>query len=101
MLEAARVAAQEVISSGSTDEKQMVSNLFERILIRSPKPDELKILEEYYEESLRKFIRDTDSAEKLLALGEAERSESDPTKTAALMLTAQVLYNLDETITKE
>jgi hypothetical protein len=101
MLEAARVAAQEVISSGSTDERQMVSKLFERILIRSPKQDELKILEEYYEESLHKFIGDTDSAEKLLALGEAERSESYPEKTAALMLTAQVLYNLDETITKE
>ena len=60
-----------------------------------------KVLEEYYTDALDKFLNDRENAEKLIAQGEYKRLETDPAKTAALMLTAQVIYNLDETITKE
>ena len=36
-----------------------------------------------------------------LAVGEYAQLDTDHAKTAALMLTVQVIYNLDETITKE
>ncbi|GGW52366.1 hypothetical protein GCM10007383_39100 [Arenibacter certesii] len=42
-----------------------------------------------------------EDAEKLIAVGDYEQLNADPTKTAALMLTVQAIYNLDETITKE
>jgi hypothetical protein len=36
-----------------------------------------------------------------VATGEYPQLDAEPSATAALMLTAQVVYNLDETITKE
>ena len=50
---------------------------------------------------LEKFKTDTEDAEKLVSIGEYEKSNADTAETAALMMVAQVLYNLDETITKE
>ncbi len=100
MLEAARVLAQNVISEIQPPD-QWVTTVFQRILIRNPKEEELKVLENYYSDALDKFLKEEGNAEKLIAQGEYKNMETDPVKTAALMLTAQVIYNLDETITKE
>jgi hypothetical protein len=100
MLEAARVLAENTITD-TKDAQDWVTTVFQRILVRNPKAEEQKVLEEYYGDALDQFLNDRDNAEKLLAQGEYERQDTDPAKTAALMLTAQVIYNLDETITKE
>ncbi|RTE54342.1 DUF1553 domain-containing protein [Arenibacter aquaticus] len=100
MLEAARVLAQNVIAEIQPP-NQWVTTVFQRILIRNPKDEELKVLENYYSDALDKFLKEEGNAEKLIAQGEYKNMETDPVKTAALMLTAQVIYNLDETITKE
>jgi hypothetical protein len=100
MLEAARVLAENTITE-TKDAQDWVTTVFQRILVRNPKAEEQKVLEEYYGDALDKFLNDRDNAEKLLAQGEYERQDTDPAKTAALMLTAQVIYNLDETITRE
>jgi hypothetical protein len=100
MLEAARVLAENTITE-TKDAQDWVTTVFQRILVRNPKAEEQKVLEEYYGDALDQFLNDRDNAEKLLAQGEYERQDTDPAKTAALMLTAQVIYNLDETITKE
>lgn len=100
MLEAARVLAQNTLMKNK-DETDLVRSVFQRILIRNPKKEELTVLEAYYKEALDKFLNETESAEKLLAQGEYKQQNTNPAKTAALMLTAQVIYNLDETITKE
>ncbi len=100
VLEAARVLAQKTVAS-NTDDSKAVASVFRNILVRSPKQQELEVLETYYQDALNNFLNGTEDAEKLVALGEYERLDTDPAKTAALMLTAQVIYNLDETITKE
>ncbi|MEH6682551.1 MAG: PSD1 and planctomycete cytochrome C domain-containing protein [Sediminicola sp.] len=100
MLEAARVLAQRCIMTVK-DPNLLVPHLFERILIRSPKSEELKVLEAYYRDALEQFRAKPENAQKLIAMGAYEDLGTAPEKTAALMLTAQVLYNLDETITKE
>ena len=100
LLEAARVLAQETVTEKSGG-SALVSDLFRRILIRSPKDSELQLLEDYYESALAGFNKDEGNAEKLLAQGSYKSAGTDPARTAALMLTAQVIYNLDETITKE
>lgn len=92
--------AQKIVAN-SSDDSTIVEEVFKRILVRSPKQEELLVLDEYYHDTLEKFNSGIEDAEKLVALGEFEKLESDPAKTAALMLTAQVIYNLDETITKE
>ncbi len=100
VLEAARVLAQNVVAS-EKDEITAVKTVFQNILVRSPKEEELFVLKDYYQDALAKFLDATDDAKKLVAIGEYEQLDTDPVKTAALMLTAQVIYNLDETITKE
>ena len=100
MLEAARVLAETVLT-GNSGSKDPVATIFKRILIREPSGEELEILSSYFDDALDRFSGRKGDAEKLLAQGEHERSDTDPVKTAALMLTAQVIYNLDETITKE
>lgn len=100
VLEAARVLAQNIVA-GSSDDSTVVKEVFKRILLRSPKSEELLVLERYYHDAIEKFNDGTADAKILVALGEYEKLETDPVKTAALMLTVQVIYNLDETITKE
>ncbi len=100
VLEAARVLSQQIVAEkdSSTD---MVNDIFKSILVRSPSIDELELLESYYSNGWDEFNKNKTDAEKLIAQGSYPQNESDPVKTAALMLTAQVIYNLDETITKE
>lgn len=100
VLEAARVLSQNTIASGS-EEREAVESIFKQILIRSPKEEEIKMLQRYYHDAIEKFSKNAEDAKKLVALGEFKQLDVDPLKTAALMLTAQVIYNLDETITKE
>ena len=100
VLEAARVLAQNIVAEqGSPND--MVNDVFQSILVRKPKVDELQLLEAYYKNAWEDFNKDKQNAEKLIAQGSYPSTDADPIKTAALMLTAQVVYNLDETITKE
>lgn len=100
VLEAARVMAQNIVAKkGSPND--MVNDVFQSILVRKPKIDELELLETYYTNAWEDFKKDKQRAEKLIAQGSYAAIDADPIKTAALMLTAQVIYNLDETITKE
>ena len=100
MLEAARVLAQNEVAA-NTDADSLVRDVFRNILVRKPRAEELRTLELYYEDAVRKFLENKEDAEMLLAVGDYQKRDTDPAKTAALMLTAQVIYNLDETITIE
>jgi hypothetical protein len=100
ILEAARVMAQRMLEK-EPDSPDLVRDVFRRILIRTPKKEELLTLNNYYHDALDLYAKDIEDAQKLVAVGEYEQLDTDPAKTAALMLTAQVIYNLDETITKE
>ncbi len=100
MLEAARVLAQRTLKE-HPEHPELVWEMFRQILIREPEPEELQMLKDYYDDALSKFLDNETDAKKLIAIGAYETANTDPAKTAALMLTAQVLYNLDETITKE
>lgn len=100
VLEAARVLAQNTLET-ETKEDVVVESIFKRILVREPKEVERKMLQDYYADALDKFTENTEEAKSLVAVGEYEQLDVNPSKTAALMLTAQVIYNLDETITKE
>lgn len=100
VLEAARVLSQRTIAENQ-DSNNFVEDIFKKILVRLPREEEKKLLSAYYEDALNKFLSNQEDAKKLLAVGEYAQLDTDHAKTAALMLTAQVIYNLDETITKE
>ena len=100
VLEEARVLAQNTLTA-ETKEDLVVESIFKRILVREPKVAEKKMLQDYYADALDRYTKNTEEAKSLVAVGEYEQLDVNPSKTAALMLTAQVIYNLDETITKE
>lgn len=100
VLEAARVLSQRMLAT-KEDDLDLMNAVFQQILVREPDEDELRMLDAYYKDAIEKFIVEPESAKQLVAMGEYEQLEVEPSKTAALMLTAQVIYNLDETITKE
>jgi len=100
VLEAARVLAQQTVAK-KVENPDVVTDVFRRILVRSPKNEEILTLKKYYSDALNTYLKDVEEAKKLIAVGEYEHLNTDPAETAALMLTVQVIYNLDETITKE
>ena len=101
LLEAARVFAQRILLSGGADPDQQIDYAFRLCLARPPTQLERQRLVKLYEQQLQGFERDTKSAEALVNQGSAARPASlDVRKLAAWMMVANVLLNLDETLTK-
>lgn len=68
---------------------------------RTPTADELTVLEESYRHALERYAAAPDDAEALLSYGDSPRTEGiDPAEHAALMIVANIVLNLDETVTK-
>jgi hypothetical protein len=61
----------------------------------------MKVLEEYYENIFDEYNRFPDKAKLLASAGSHDKKAEDDIKTASIMMIAQVIYNLDETISKE
>ena len=79
----------------------MLARAFRHTLGRVPQPDEVATLQRTYEQQLDNFRSDTKAAESLLAVGESKAPESaDKAELAAMTAVANVLLNLNETITK-
>jgi hypothetical protein len=100
VLEAARVIAERSLAE-SRDSEEAVQMVFQKIMTRAPSKKELGSLMKYFEATVEAYRRMPEQAELLLAAGQAPAEWRDAPQAASLMLTAQVLYNLDETITKE
>jgi hypothetical protein len=100
VLEAARVLAQHEEAGSSTANEKIVK-AFRLILCRKPTAPELTALTQYYQEELAGFRKDPLNARKSLAVGEyPQAANADPIASAALMRVIEILYNLEETITK-
>jgi len=91
MLAAARRLGQLMKSQG-------VERGFAQVLVRQPSPTETKALVGIYQQAVAKYLAQPGEAAKLL--GEPKPTTSSAVD-AAWAVTAQVLLNLDETITKE
>jgi len=98
VLEASRVLAQRLLAKPASDD-QHLTEAFRRIVCRHPSEKELGILQAYYDDQLTSFREKKLDAGKTLAVGEY-RSCGNKDQTAALMKTIELLYNLEETITK-
>jgi hypothetical protein len=99
VLEASRVLAQEIALSGDPDE--MIRQAFKHVLMREPDRKEFNTLRYYYDQVHDSFTEKPGSADSLLNAGQYPAKYTDKQQTAALMMVAHVIYNLDETITKE
>ena len=101
LLEAARVFAQRILADGGNDDAAQLDFAFRTCLGRAPTQVERTRLLAFLDQQMKSFRRDPRSAEALTTVGSAKRPAAlDARKLAAWMMMANVLFNLDETLTK-
>lgn len=99
-VEAARGLAERVMHEESDCDKRLYK-AFRHTLGRVPKDDELAVLRKTFETQRESFKQDTKAAEEFLKIGDSKMPDGvDKVELAALTATANVLLNLNETITK-
>jgi hypothetical protein len=101
-VEAARVLAQRMILEGGATPEERVAWAFRRATCREAKPQELRVLTAGLEQRLGRFQQDAESAQRLVSVGTAKADPRVATsELAAYTVTANVLLNLDEVVTRE
>ena len=98
VLESSRVLASQFSrEKGSLEEK--LTRAFRRIVCRAPKEKELAMLKKYYEAEQTSCVQNPKKVQKLMKIGEYKQDKAAVTgSTAAMMLTIQLIYNLEESI---
>ncbi|MBK8000995.1 MAG: PSD1 domain-containing protein [Verrucomicrobia bacterium] len=101
LIEAARVFAQRILKEGGANDDARLAFAFRVCAGREPTVQEQTRLRSFLDQQLKSFRRDRTSAETLLQIGAAPLpSDTDARQLAAWMMVANVLFNLDETLTK-
>ncbi|MEN9575520.1 MAG: hypothetical protein RL514_3375 [Verrucomicrobiota bacterium] len=101
-VEAARSLAQRMLTEGGATTSERLTHGFRRVTGRTPDKADLAVLTAGLEKRLAKYRADADAAKSLLAQGEFKPdAKLDVAELAAYTVTANVLLNLDEVITRE
>jgi hypothetical protein len=101
-VEASRHFARRMLIEGGTTPAERLTYGFRLATARTPQPAELEVLTGLYDQHLGHYRANPEAAAKLLQVGESKRDESlDAAEHAACTLLANLLLNLDETMTKE
>ncbi|MDA0195728.1 MAG: PSD1 and planctomycete cytochrome C domain-containing protein [Bacteroidetes bacterium] len=99
VLEASRVLGEKLSLESSTPEEKIVK-AFRLIVCRLPQEKEFDILNGYYEDQIQIFDAGQSNPEVLLNAGEFPHLEVDPKTAASLIAVIQIIYNMEESITK-
>ncbi len=101
-VEASRVLAERMIREGGAETPERIAFAFRHVLGRDPSAEECDVLAAGLNARLERFRNQPEQAEKVISHGDAPRSsEVAIPELAAYTLTASVILNLDETVTKE
>ena len=92
--------AKAAVNDFPNDFEKQLTNIYWKALSREPTAAELKICRSKYDTALKYFEGDADSTRKFLTTG-GEKSRDPSAPTAALMVVANMIVNLDEAITHE
>jgi hypothetical protein len=98
VLEASLALADGLLQKGNGE--ALIKEGFQRIICRKPGEKELRILSDYYKEQLAYFAKEKAAAEKFVNVGFYKPSSKNKETLAALMQVMQVIYNMEEAITK-
>ncbi|MEP3482537.1 MAG: PSD1 and planctomycete cytochrome C domain-containing protein [Fuerstiella sp.] len=100
-VEASRFLA-EVMMNHSEDHSRALEFGFRRLVARRPTPQETQLIESAFATFFQTYRGNEEAAIELLNVGEKARTERfDLARHAALAMTASLMMNLDESITKE
>jgi hypothetical protein len=101
-VEASRALAQRALLEGGRDATARLSYAFRLATARKPTSQEIRVLRTLLDARLGDYRHDRRGALKLLAVGESPRNPRlDVAELAAYTTVASVIFNLDETITKQ
>jgi hypothetical protein len=100
-VEAAKMLGQRMMLSPLQTTKEKLKFGFRLVTGRTPTDEELKVLEESWQEDHHYYQEHRDKAEQLLAVGQSKAQAQSPADLAAFTLAGNVLLNLDEVITRE
>ncbi|MBK8039121.1 MAG: PSD1 domain-containing protein [Verrucomicrobiaceae bacterium] len=99
--EAARALAERVIAEGGQDDSAKLNWLFRTVLSRKPDAKEFSMLTAALAKQRKLYQKDPKAAEKAISVGESTPKKiAAPAETAAWTLIANLVLNLDETVTR-
>jgi hypothetical protein len=99
-VECAAGLAKRMMTEGGDGADARIAHGFRICTARRPKPGEAKRLAEFHAEARRRFAEDPYAADSLVTRGRVAALGLDRTDLAAWIAVANVLLNLDETLTK-
>ena len=100
-VEAARNLAQRMMTVAGNRPADRIAFAFRLATARRPRPDESAVFLKLYEAQLALYQHDPKAATKLVNVGESKRNEKlNVSELAAWTMIANVILNLDETVTK-
>jgi hypothetical protein len=99
VLEASLAMADQLLKNNAAPET-VVSTAFKRIICRTPAKKETDVLLSYWNEEKTYFKSNSANAAKLIKVGQYKPSIKDASELAALMQTIEIIYNMEEAITK-
>ena len=100
-IEAARGFAERMLLEGGKTPEARIAFAYRVLLSRLPSAVELAIVRDEVQSHLERFARSTEDAKKVIAHGEARPNPAlKPEELAAWTLLANMLLNLDETLTR-
>ena len=101
-VEAARRLAERMMTEGGTNPSDQISYAYLLATAHLPSPQALAILIQGYQRHLNRYRADRAAALELVSQGESSRDETlDVSELASLTMVANLILNLDGTITKE
>ncbi|GAB4157955.1 MAG: PSD1 and planctomycete cytochrome C domain-containing protein [Planctomycetaceae bacterium] len=100
-VEASRKFAERIMKTGGKSLDEKMTFAFRSATARRPSASELKVMKDVYQSYLAEYRKNPQAAAKLLSVGESPRDQSlNQAELAAWAMTANLILNLDETITK-
>ena len=101
-VEASRKFAERMIKEGGTTPEEQINYAFRLALARPPKPPEQAVLLDTLRQFKARYQAQPEAAMKYLSEGNSPRDPKlNPVELAAYTAVASLIFNLDETITKE
>ena len=99
--EAARAFGERMLTEGGATPEARITFAYRNTLSRSPAAEELAVVQQALKQCLARYQADPAAAKQVIAVGESKpRGNHEPTELAAYTLIANLILNLDETVTR-
>lgn len=99
--EAARGLAERALTEGGATSADRIAFLYRTVLARTPDTEELRLVDALLKKQLESFQANPSAAAQAVHVGESQpRSAAPAPETAAWTIVANLVLNLDETVTR-